>query len=509
MAVATRSLKVFLCNADQDQDTVLGFYRRLKIDNVDAWLAEEELVGGENRELEIRKAVKDADVVLVFLSSHFNRAGDHLKEVRIALDAAQNLREGQIFIVPVRLEPCEVPENLRTWHYVDLFDQDGYEKLTRALRKRAKDIGITLQLKKSQIQDSLSEKKNATKVNFGTVDSKQPSLQKEKKDTRHSSRIGLNTAIVVALIGCIGTIIAALLGSPILANLFSSNTPVPTANVTAIIEPTFTPVTNDTPLPAEISTLPVSSDPFIGKDGMKLIEIPAGEFEMGRAGSDADERPVRMVYVDAFLIDQTEVTNAMYALCVEEHRCDPPEANTSITHNEQTKEIYYGNPEFDNYPVVYVAWSDAKAYCKWAGRRLPTEAEWEKSASWDDAQKVKRTYPWGNRVDCSFANYYGNGSNLCVGDTTPVGSYPGGASYYGVLDMAGNVWEWVADRYEAAFYKDSSSNNPLSNSGLKVVVRGGSFLTGRAVGIRSSDRESLPPENSSHNLGFRCAMDSP
>jgi eukaryotic-like serine/threonine-protein kinase len=198
----------------------------------------------------------------------------------------------------------------------------------------------------------------------------------------------------------------------------------------------------------------------------------------------------------------------MYAQCVKSRICELPEANTSITQNESNNSFYYGNPAFDSYPVIYVTWNDAKVYCSWAGRRLPTEAEWEKVASWNDAQQVKRLYPWGNKIDCTYANYYGDGDNLCVGDTTSVGSYPDGASFYGVLNMAGNVWEWVADRYDPGFYQNADSDNPISVAGAEIVIRGGSFLYGRTHGIRSSDRDSQPPDFTSHNLGFRCAMDA-
>lgn len=262
--------------------------------------------------------------------------------------------------------------------------------------------------------------------------------------------------------------------------------------------------------PSPIPPMPTADLSWGVKDGMELVSIPAGKFQMGSDGNESDERPVRTVYLDAFLIDKTEVTNAMYALCVKSGRCDAPRSNTSISQNAQNDSFYYGNPDFDDFPVIFVSWIDAKAYCNWAGRRLPTEAEWEKAASWDDQQQVKRLYPWGNTIDCSYANYYGDGKTLCVGDTTPVGSYPAGASFYGILDMAGNVWEWVADRYDPEYYGKSDDNNPTGpSSGDYIVIRGGSFLTGRAVGIRSSDREKLPPANTSQHVGFRCAADAP
>jgi len=276
-------------------------------------------------------------------------------------------------------------------------------------------------------------------------------------------------------------------------------TSAPVEATVVTVEPSITPTPVITPGGEVVSP----------KDGMVLVSIPAGEFTMGSTGNEADERPVIEVELDAFLMDKTEVTNAMYARCVSDDKCIPPRSNTSISQNDSNGSYYYGNPAFDNYPVVFVSWNDAKNYCKWADRRLPTEAEWEKAASWVPTQGIKRLYPWGNRIDCSYANYYGNGNDLCVGDTTEVGSYPKGASFYGILDMAGNVWEWVADRYDPEYYGKSDDDNPTGpRSGDYIVIRGGSFLTGRSTGIRSSDRDYLPPDNTSHNVGFRCAVDA-
>jgi formylglycine-generating enzyme required for sulfatase activity len=514
MNATARALKVFLCNADQDQKAVLDLYRRLKNDGVDAWLPEEDLIPGTNREHGIRMAVHEADVVAVCLSNHFNQEGDQQKEVRIALEAAKGKPEDQIFIVPVRLERCGISESLRQWQHVDLFETVGYEKLMRALHQHAHGIGITtLRFKKSQLP---SVEKNKNREPKSASSKKQsgnkPSVPLDAGASQHTSKSGLNTTIIVALIGLVGTIIAALLTSPIIVKLIWPSTATPIVDMSTTPGPIVNLVSADTPLnpvPADTLTPSTFSEPLIGKDGMRLIEIPAGEFQMGSKGNEPDEEPVHTVYLDAFLIDRTEITNAMYALCVDSEKCNPPKAATSIKQNESNNGAYYGNQKFDNYPVVYVSWTDAKTYCKWVERRLPTEAEWEKAANWDDEKKTKRLYPWGNTIDCSYANYYGDGNNLCVGDTTPVGGYPAGASFYGVLDMAGNVSEWAADRYEHDYYQDSDPDNPLSVSGNNIVVRGGSFLTGRAVGIRSSDRDSLPPDNTSYSLGFRCAVDAP
>ncbi|HNE06558.1 MAG TPA: toll/interleukin-1 receptor domain-containing protein, partial [Anaerolineales bacterium] len=144
-----RPLKVFLCHAHADRDPVRGLYTRLTQDGVDAWLDKANLLPGQDWELEIRKAVREADVVVVCLSKQFNQAGFRQKEVRLALDTAMEKPEGEIFIIPARLEECDNLESLRKWHWVDLFEDDGYDMLIRALRARADRIGAILQIKKS------------------------------------------------------------------------------------------------------------------------------------------------------------------------------------------------------------------------------------------------------------------------------------------------------------------------------------------------------------------------
>ncbi|MCJ7432057.1 MAG: toll/interleukin-1 receptor domain-containing protein, partial [Anaerolineales bacterium] len=143
-----RQLKVFLCHAHSDAAQVRALYMRLKADGVDVWLDKESLIPGANWELEIRKAVREADIVIVCLSKQFNERGFRQKEVRLALDTAMEMPEGEIFIIPARLEECDYLESLRPYHGVDLFEPDGYERLMRALRLRAGKIGATLESRK-------------------------------------------------------------------------------------------------------------------------------------------------------------------------------------------------------------------------------------------------------------------------------------------------------------------------------------------------------------------------
>ena len=275
-------------------------------------------------------------------------------------------------------------------------------------------------------------------------------------------------------------------------------TPTPTPTNTPTPTKTFTPTQTPT------ATLGIGSTLLSTKDGMMLVYVPAGKFTMGNTTDQAkrecdqsynscqadwfkSEAPPHTVDQPAFWLDKTEVTNAMYALCVQAGGCLPPR-NT----------IYYGNQQYDDHPVVYVSWNDAKAYCEWAGRRLPTETEWEKAARGTNAL----SYPWGNNAPaCTLANFDPYKASACVGGTSPVGSYPDGASPYGALDMAGNVWEWT-DSWYAAYPGNTDTD---SSYGTQYrVLRGGSWDDSGNY-LRAANRHWVGPVNTYNDIGFRCA----
>jgi eukaryotic-like serine/threonine-protein kinase len=234
---------------------------------------------------------------------------------------------------------------------------------------------------------------------------------------------------------------------------------------------------------------PTSKAPQVGDlkenphDGALYVFVPAGSFTMGSATGQANEKPVHAVYVDDFWIMQSEVTNTQYARCVEAAVCQPP-------HNQR-----WDDPRFSAYPVTDVDWDQAVAYATWVGGRLPTEAEWEKAARGAD----ERTYPWGNAAPTPLLLNY----NLSEGDITPTGHYPAGASFYGVLDMAGNVEEWVADWYTADYYTTAPAQNPPGPpTGDTRVLRGGSF-TSIARDVRATARGYTLPNADAPTTGFR------
>ncbi|MDD5222456.1 MAG: formylglycine-generating enzyme family protein [bacterium] len=231
-----------------------------------------------------------------------------------------------------------------------------------------------------------------------------------------------------------------------------------------------------------------------------MAYIPTGEFMMGCNSSvdnqcGDDGKPYHQVTLDAYYIDKYEVTVAEYQKCVNTLKCDAPKSKSDNQY------CNWGYSDRGNHPVNCVDWHDANNYCEWAGKRLPTEAEWEKAARGTDGRK----YPWGNETaNCDYM-VIGYGGNGCGKDSTwPVGSKPKGASPYGVMDMAGNVWEWVSDWYDSGYYGKSPSRNPQGpSSGSSRVIRGGSWNYGTGS-LRASGRGSTRWAYRGDNLGFRC-----
>ncbi len=225
------------------------------------------------------------------------------------------------------------------------------------------------------------------------------------------------------------------------------------------------------------------------KDSARLRYVPAGAFVMGNEDGWAGQRPAHEVRLDGFWIDETEVTNRMYAACVEAGACLPPEDNTSYT-----RDRYYLDGQYAEYPVVRVSWDNANDYCLWAGRSLPSEPQWEKAARGTDG----RLYPWGNHApDRSLLN---NSSVSFLDDTVQIGSYPQGATPYGALDMAGNVWEWTADWFDVYPGGDPQASESFGQT--YRVLRGGSFVDAADATTRYPNY----PELRNYDIGFRCAL---
>jgi formylglycine-generating enzyme required for sulfatase activity len=271
----------------------------------------------------------------------------------------------------------------------------------------------------------------------------------------------------------------------------------PGSNSTLTKITTPQPVKTNTPSLTE-PTLGIGST-MTGKNGMTLLYVPAGEFTMGSEDGSDDEKPVHTVSLEAFWIDQTEVTNAMFADFINEQGNQIEgdvtwvDAGDSDVRIHLEGDIWKADEGYAEHPVIEVSWHGANAYCSWADRRLPTEAEWEKAARGTD----ERVYPWGNdALSNSLLNY-----NNVIGDTTEVGNYPAGASPYGALDMAGNVWEWVDDWYDA--YPGNTESNSYFGKTYRVL-RGGSWGD-NVFNVRSANHLGLDPSNASYGFGFRCS----
>jgi serine/threonine-protein kinase len=295
-----------------------------------------------------------------------------------------------------------------------------------------------------------------------------PGEQKPKAGLPGQRRWWLAGAGAVLVLGLVWAIGGGMKGNGPLGGLA-------TKTVTATSLPTET--------PAPEPTLGIGSTRISEVDGMQQVYVPVGSFSIGSNTGNSDEKPVHEVYLDGYWIDKYEVTNAQYAKCVAAGECAKP-SNTR----------YYENSQYVNHPVVYVSWGKANDYCAWAGRRLPSEAEWEKASRGTDG----RTYPWGENISCEYTQY-----SACNGQTVEVGSLPRGASPYGALDMAGNVWEWTSSLDKGYPLDVDDGPEDLKASGLRVL-RGGSWLNDERI-VRSAYRFRSNPDYTDFSYGFRCA----
>ncbi|MCK6628547.1 MAG: formylglycine-generating enzyme family protein [Anaerolineae bacterium] len=238
----------------------------------------------------------------------------------------------------------------------------------------------------------------------------------------------------------------------------------------------------------------------------EMITIPAATFTMGSPpgiGED-DERPAHLVKLAAFELDRTEVTVGQYWQCVAAGACAAPTADSSADEPH-----YLNDPVFDNHPVVNVPWLEASHYCAWRGKRLPTEAEWELAAGWDAERGAKLQWPWGNEVAAGPVNV----GDTSLGKAAAAGSQVADKSPLGVLDLGGNVSEWVFDWYKVDYYGVADETNPIGptnrrGEGTGRVVRGGSFVDSLEQ-ARIANRGHQAEEYGYPSVGFRCARDIP
>lgn len=256
----------------------------------------------------------------------------------------------------------------------------------------------------------------------------------------------------------------------------------------AAVEPTAAPTVRPSPTPlGERITL----------HGVPMLLVPAGPFTMGDDEGYPRERPAHEVTLDAFYIDETEVTNLYYMACVDAGGCEPPEFTDS-----PSQVAYFGAEYYHNYPVIFLSWNEAQNYCQWRGGHLPTEAQWEKAARWEPNTGEVRVFPWDAPV---IDQYYLNYGSL-FGHTVEVDSYESGRSPVGAYQMGGNVAEWVYDWYQDNYYEISPAVNPTGPAeGQFRVFRGGNYESSGS-GLKATFRDYANPLNKLATMGFRCAF---
>lgn len=284
----------------------------------------------------------------------------------------------------------------------------------------------------------------------------------------------MTIALILALSSCAPT------ETPVATESLATQPPA-TEPPTAIPSPTIVPIS---------LAGPQGGTTLLWLDGSTLVYVPPSEFTMGNGGFDAPEHNVTL---SGYWMYQTKVTNRMYAQCVGVGSCTAPA--------QELGGPVYSNPEYANHPVVGVTWDQAQAYCSWAQGRLPTEAEWEKAARGIQAN----LYPWGNdEPACDLLNF-----TYCIGHTTEVNAYPDGASPYGILDLAGNLFEWVSDWYGETYYTEAPLTNPTGpDSGNYRVIRGSSFESDPNQ-VEAAIRHFGATVYHSRDLGFRCVVSEP
>lgn len=489
-----RPIKVFLCHSSQDKPIVKELYNRLLSEGwVDPWLDKERLKLGDDFDLEIEKAIESTDAVIAFISENaVKKTGYIQKELRLVYDAQMYRPDGELFTIPLRLEECEPPHRFKYWHWGDYFGEEKektYQSLLNSLKLIHERVLKSEAAEKSRLEAEELERQKAAKEKAEREAREKEKYVSEKKEEKPATvkpkaRNQFDYWFVGFIILGLGiTFLAPLINSPSIPQLTPENTQT---QVIAIlpqntVEPSVTITPKSTSTPASTLTPTPLPTEITDAKGVSMVLVPAGNFISGEVATLSS----KTIYLNSFYIDKYEVTNAQYANCVNASICTPPNNLSS-----STRPSYFGNSQYGNYPVIYIDWAQANTYCRWRGAQLPTEEQWEKAARGTDG----RTYPWGEGMDCNKANSRGNGSDMCIGDTTEVGSYEIGKSPYGAYDMAGNVWEWVDGYFYNSLYNE---NYP--------VHRGGSFAS-YSNSVHSTIRDWAIIFDDPQTLGFRCSL---
>jgi formylglycine-generating enzyme required for sulfatase activity len=495
-----QTFSVFLCHASEDKQKVRELYQNLTEEGIDAWLEEEKLLPGQDWKLKIDEALRAADAILICISKRsVSKEGFVQKEIRNAIDIAEEKPEDTIFLIPVRFDECNVPRRLAGIQYVDLFDPQGFGKLIQALRVRAGTLGLSF-------SDQRPVREPDRDKNY--------ELSSLMKDMLRDAE-GLEGAI----------------------RHLAGREPGGNGWLTNEIRRELKKMMGDTSLSVGEraragDVLSRVGDPRFLPDAWHLpdeellgfIEIPAGPFQMGnslagdRAGTHP-ESPQHVVDLPTYFISRYPVTVAQF--------------NSFLLDTKSSGPIRVGIPDAGNHPVVSVTWFEAMMYCQWLTDRLrswtdtpvqiarifhdnawvvtlPSEAEWEKAAR---GGMDVREYPWGPKADVVRANYGDAGLKR----TSAVGCFEAGKSPYGLLDMSGNVWEWTRSNWGASLERphyyypyvphDQREDLQAPESMLRVI-RGGSCHSS-PQDIRCDHRGAEYPGARREHIGFRLAVTVP
>lgn len=501
MTESKHPLKVFLCHASTDKPKVRDLYRYLKKRGIQPWFDEEDLVGGQDWQIEIPKALATSDAIIICLTKNsVDKEGYIQKEIKFALDKALEMPEGRIFLIPVKFEECEVPFTLSRYQWVDLTVESGYAKMMKALKFRASQLErSTVEiLKKDAEEENLARGKKESESTEQERKEKElrekqvredrekaarekeeyeaaEKVEKEKK--RRNRERGLKKIdqdykrdirkiewqykwetfvgevryrlklLYISRVPILILLVALAIVTPLLIHLYSlmpeiittlNNVPTATLGLSPTLQPNLT-----------------STKAFIPTEVISLSSTPTKELTPTPTSLPTeitDAKGMSMVLVPAgnFIAGKPDAETEVFlqSFYIDKYEVTNSGYSKCVSNGKCSPPAetvlasynYYGNSRYDNYPVVWVNITMARSYCTWRGGRLPSGLEWEKAARGTDG----RIYPWGDDIDSARrANSYGSKDGYEI--ASPVGSFPDGVSPYGAYDMAGNVWEWTND----------------------------------------------------------------
>jgi formylglycine-generating enzyme len=491
-------MTTFISYSRHNSDFALRLARDLKAAGSDVWFDQLDIPTGARWDDEIEKGLDKSKIFLIILSPESIESQNVKDEIGYAIDAGKQ-------ILPVVLKNCNVPFRLRRFQYVDFTNKPYEDSLAeiKQLLTSSEKLGI---VRGDKEDEGPVEIPAEPAVPEKIIDENKSAPQEKPRGKLAPWVIIAGVVIICVAVIAIG--IGLVLNSP------STTTTIPAGPASSFAGagiPTQANVNNPA-APTEIltpantsissSTFPVNQTEIVDSKGVSMRLVPSGSFSMGYGNGDpaTGETAVHTVNVSAFYMDKYLVTNASYKQCVDGGSCQPPVDSSSATRTS-----YYGNSEFAAYPVINVNWDMANVYCTWRGARLPSEAEWEKAARGIDG----RIWPWGTAApDSTRADFNGT-------DTTKVSGFESGKSPSGIYDMAGNVWEWVADWYQAKYYATlgNTASDPLGpdspDKGTGRVIRGGGWWKSSGGSIRSTLRNSSDPSKAYKFVGFRCARSTP